>query len=70
MIASKHQTLQILHTWVISLRILQQNYMNTIFVKLYLVLYNLVIGNVRLGTSNEIREKTDKSLVYVFNNQF
>ena len=51
---------------------MQHNYMKQYFVKVYLVLYNLVIGKVRfvLRTSNEIRVKTDKSLVYVFTNRF
>ena len=44
-----------------------------IFCQVYLVLYNLVISNVRLflnGNFNEIREKTDKSLVFIYINQF
>ena len=52
--ASKRKTMQVLHSWVISLRIkrkgtfMQYNHLKLYFVKVYLVFVHfLIIGNVR-----------------------
>ena len=63
--ASKRQTMQVLYTWVTSLRIMEMlihtaQLHEMISFEVYIVLYNLVLGNVLFSFYLKIQMKSDR----------